>query len=286
MNHPTVTKFLDQLDFTDPGDLVLAFHHFRRFPTICDLSETAWLELLHPIAEHAPAIFGVPDHEDSAAAVSELLWAAGGYLETDRGAQRPQAPREWLCIFRYAHERGLIGPIAFGAAVRFLLVQSEGCASPGHRPTSLQVRQAMVADAKNAAPHALMTPAEVARRDALPDTVTLWRGGFYGGGSSPQERAQSLFWAIDREYAERYIGAQRGAAMLGHLRRGMDPLRAIDTCDTDEAFLLRADVPKELVLAYIGAGVSGELTEVWLDFPKLTDSMVQLEHVGGVSVAA
>ncbi len=288
MSHPLITEFLEGLDLTRTADLVIAFHHLRHFPYPRSFTDAQWQQLWEPLAEYGPNIFGAPDHAGTAASVRLLISEAGGYRAKaeDPHIETPLAPRAWLAIFRHALSRGLIGAVAFGTAARFLLVQAGGNAAPGLPADGEAAMHVLRGDARQASRVGAMTPAERDTLAGLPETVTIWRGGFHGAGKISIERARSIFWALDRDTAETYIRGRRAMqslvivkAIQAGVRSLADPNPEIDEAN---AFLLRAVVPRQLILAYIEAGVASEAVEVWVDFEKLTADMVELVDCGSL----
>lgn len=187
MPHPLVTRLLDQLDLTCTADLVMAFHHLRHFPRPRSFIDAELQQLWEPLAEYGPYVFGVPDHAVTAASVRLLIRTAGGFHTGSESplTEIPLAPRAWLSIFRHAFNQGLIGPVAFGTATRFLLVQAGGNIAPGLPANGEAAMQILLSDARQACRTRAMTLAERDTLARLPETVTIWRGSFHGADKTP-----------------------------------------------------------------------------------------------------
>jgi hypothetical protein len=275
----TATAILKTLDLTDSRDLLIAFHHFRHWPAIKPIDPEAAVPDYLLIERFLPEVFGVPDTPQSGEAVRNFLFGA-------------DAPREWLCVFREAFEQGLIGPIGFGAAVHYLIAVADcgarirmGNATPGLIVGSEASRRAILADALRASPAGLMRPHERTKLAEQPDTLTVWRGGCYGPGDTAFQRAQSLHWVNDPDAALTWLRARFALALLdrrnalqAHLRdlqAGRPPALNLTSMLPSGSFLLRADVPKDLVIAYLSPVPDEILAEVWIDFEKLDPGMVR-----------
>lgn len=289
----SLDQHIANLDLTDNPDLLIAFHLTRHWPRTPPIDEIEGTRQLEVIGRFAPLIFGVGDHELTRDAVKAFVNQLGGQRFSQRadGAQktRPLAPREWLHVFRHAFHRGQLSPFAFGVALRFFMVRTDGNGAPTHAPNSLAARALLVQDLRAACPTGIMDEHEQAVLAAAPETVTLWRGGDSLRTDIPLARAQSPFWSPDREYAalfmrtrarERVI-AGAGHGSLLHLVRGgtagMGAAMPVNGRATEvfEPFLLRAEVPRELMLACALAGPQGDMIEIMIDYERLTAEMVQ-----------
>lgn len=272
MNPDKIAAFFAQLDLTKSVDLAIAFHHFRNWPAVAPLNETAFARDLEIIEYHRPLIFGQPDDDMTARLVTEFLWELGGSEPGNTPeSQRPLAPREWLCVFREAMDRGNIGPVGFGAAFGFLMVLTDGNGAPGLPADSIEARRLMLGDAKRSSPLGLMDGYERAALAELPDTVTLWRGGSLAPGEPLSARANGVHWALDRDYALTYMKGRNAERTQIALRQRGTPLwNALG-----RPFLLKTVAPKDVVLAYRAAGVDRSQVEVLVDFDELSTSEIQ-----------
>ena len=276
-------RFLADLDLADPADLALAFFYFRHFPNLTALDEGEWQRMRDLLDDAGRLAFGSSDNENTYSLVRMVLWELGGSKPLDAETRAPCAPREWLAIFREAHRRGHIGPVAMGAAFRFLVVMTHGNGVPGSHPDSLAARKTILADARRSCPTGLMKDYELEVLAGLPDTVTLYRGECGLKSASIHDRSQSLHWALDRDYAELYAKGRTYDQALRSVAMAGGDVRAADRW---WPFLLRVDVPKELIVAYIAAGPYQKQVEVWLDFEKLEPHMVSEDFAVSAHLAA
>lgn len=290
MQTPSLSGLLESLDLFDPSDLLAAFHATKHWPKAAPSDDADAAHMRECLDFWIMMVAGGIETPETADDVLTFLYDAGGHAPGNTpGSIRPLAPRQWLAVFREAFRQGVIGPIALGAALRLLLVQTGGNGAPDHPPHSIEGRRVMLADLRAASPVGIMKPDERDVLAALPDTVTIWRGGRGKFGETPMDRAASLHWALDRDYAMTYLrgrGAERTmtslrgfglrfqssflAAQLG------SPVAAPRTLaeNLGQPYLLRAEVPKALVLAYIAAGVARDQVEVLFDFQRVTPEIV------------
>lgn len=286
MKNIDLSGFFDQLDLTNSADLAIAFHHLKRWPETEPLNEEAFTRDYEIIEGYRPLIFGARDHESTCVVIHALLWKLGGHRAlTTPGVLIPQAPREWLHVFREAHARGVIGPVAFGAAFRFLMVLTTGNGAPEFAPDSQEARCQALNDIRLAAPLGLMEPDERAALASLPDIVTIYRGGRGDFGIAPSEHAKGLHWALDREYAAEYLRGRGHNRTMQAIPNALNNIRLLAAgtrtpgADLIAAlgapFLIRADVPKQIVCAYFCTGPDGKHLEVLVDFEKLTPDMIE-----------
>jgi hypothetical protein len=288
-NHPLVA-FFDQLDLTDDVDLHIAFHNLRHYPKLTPMDTESSIEAIDTIQQFGLPVFGQPDGPDTTAAVRQFILQLGGVTpapDPDHPkATIPKAPRTWLHVFRVAFERGDIGPIAFGAAYRFFTVCTEGNGAPTLEPDSMAARYMLLDDVRRASPLGLMDADERKVLADLPATVELWRGGRGNRGETPLDRAQGQWWALDREYALNYLFRRGRSRSVKTVLEGLQGLsmfsvghplipRKRSTREAlGEPFLVKAMVPREMVMAYFMAGASRQCVELIVDFEQLTPEMV------------
>jgi hypothetical protein len=285
MQHAPPSAVLEQLDLSNPADLLIAFHHTANWPRVVPLDSEAARYPLEVLYAASP--FGAPDDESTPALVARFLWELGGKRPAGRNTTAALAPRAWLAVFRAAFERDLIGPVALGAAFRFLMVQAEGNGAPGLPADSLEARRLILEDARRASPVRLMNEAERQALADMPETVTLYRGGRGHFGETTLQRARGLHWAVDRSIAMNYLGGrgyQRSQTAMQSVIRGFSAFSvppafagkvANLSDELGQPFLLRASVPRALILAYIAAGVDRQAIEVFVDFGRLESAMIK-----------
>ncbi len=291
MQSATLDHHFANLDLTDPGDLLIAFHMTRHWPRTPPMDDTECARQYAVLEHYVPMIFDVPHDDLICDMVVLFLEELGGtrkHVETGNIITvSPLAKREWLHVFRMAHHRGVLSAIAFGAIVRFFMCRTGGNGAPMHPADSLAARKTILQDVRAASPQGLMRDVE---RDTLanaPATVTLWRGGNDNGDRSTKERAQALHWAVERGYAAAYLRVRSEQRLLALARaKSLAPLAlglreakrapgsSIAPLAAGHPFLLRAQVPKEMVLAFLVGGPFNEDIEVFLDFEKLTPDML------------
>lgn len=289
MTNVNISSFFDDLDLTNPDDLVWGFLVAQYWPENPPIDEDSSARMLAAADEFAPLIFGVPDNQSTIENVQLFVMLLGGY-DLKGEVTTPRAPREWLHVFREAHARGVIGPVAFGAAFRFFMVRAGGNGAPALPADSLAARRQALHDIRSACPTGLMTDAERATLAALPEVVPLYRGGRSDCGLAPIDQAKALHWALDREYAAGYMrgrGHQRTVQTINRMLSNVTAFAAGLPAFAPRApragqselqgtpFLIEARVPKPLVLAYFATGVGGALIELLVDFDKLTPDMLR-----------
>lgn len=274
------SKYLADLDFTRPADLAMAFELLRTWPILRPISLDAMAESTAIVRHFHPMIFQAEGPETRLAVIGLLLTLGGSEPCSKSDAHDPLAPREWLYVFREAHRRGNIGPVAFGAAFGHLMVHAGGNGAPGLAAHSPEARRVMLQDGRLASPLGVMTDEERAAFAALPDTVTIWRGGSLAPGDALAHRANGLHWALDEQTSLTYMrgrNAERTLIALDHWH-GSGPRPANDLGELlGMPFLLRADAPKSALLAYKNSGSAGQLVELFVDFERLpADSVVDV----------
>ena len=273
MQNPSPSKYLADLDFTAPADLAIAFEFVRKWPKLRSISHEAMAESVAIVRHFQPLFSRQPETPDTRCAVIDFLWALGG---SEPGGMpnslRPLAPREWLCVFREAHRRGNIGPVAFGAAFGHLMVHAGGNGAPGLPAHSPEARRVMLQDGRVASPLGVMTDQERAAFAALPDTVTIWRGGSLAPGETLAHRAHGFHWALERQTSLGFMKGRNAERTLIALERwrgaGAGATEGLGDL-LGRPFLLRVDAPKSAVLAYKNSGSCGELVELFMDFDRL-----------------
>jgi hypothetical protein len=83
--------------------------------------------------------------------------------------------------------------------------RTEGTGAPAHPKHSERGRVVMLQDLRNACPTGPMDEDERRVLAAAPDFLTLWRGWNSLSGDGVMDRAQAMFWAPQRHYAEVYM---------------------------------------------------------------------------------
>lgn len=202
-----------------------------------------------------PIIFNVTACEASAVATRELIYllTEGHPLETER---RPIViAKAWLLVFEEAFHRGLISPIAWGAAVTTIMtVRGDDDWPSWYTPHRL------LGMLKRGDPRGRMTPDDRRYLAALPDTIALYRGGCTGAFTTDaalNELRQGIHWTPDHDTAEEYM---RYRCEQRYQQPGCG-LPAI----------IKAEVPKALILGCI---VRGQHAEMLVDFERVSGAMV------------
>lgn len=277
---------LSDLNLSDPSDFLVALRLVETWPAPGQFTAERF-EHDFPVVETLhPEVFNLRGRQASVDATWALLELLGG-TRNQHGMTLSDARKEWLAVFRAAFDQGLINPIVFGAAGSFLLTIAHGNAAVPHAAHSAPARQTLLADVRRASPLGLMSAEERRLRRELPDTVTIYRGGRTdAGGDGLLSRASAgMHWALTPEWARSYMrgrGHQQTVAAIRNASLGLlaaHRFGAAQGPSLDHAlgqpFVIRADVPKDLVLAYCVRGVDGEAPELLIDFERLAPDMLQ-----------
>lgn len=192
--------------------------------------------MLKPLDDVAPELVNVGMHPDF---VRVLRW-----FERVRELIGMVPPR-WVHDFGEAFRCGAISAESYGAATRSIyLAYSPEDESAGQHHT------AFLSAFRRAPAVGVMAPTERRDLDALPAIVTLYRGSF---AADHETAAQGLSWSRDPHYPR--IHLQRRVAS-----RRMQGLRstpaALDAAQGRRALLVKAEVPREAVLAISHSGVA------------------------------
>lgn len=278
-----------ELDITQPVDFLIALYHAESWPKGPSFSAERFERDLPIVEFYHSAIFGAVPDEAAAQATWEMISELGGITERF-GKRVSAAPREWLVVFREAFHLRLITPVVWGAAVSYLITIAGGNGAPFLPPESRAAKLQILKDVRTASPVGLMDLKEQEIWRSLPPTVTLFRGGYTRHADRQKHLAQAwsaLHWSPTRSYADAYMRA-RGSQETGRSicdATASLPFRLAGLSLTTPTpapklsehvpFLLRADVPRELVLAYVIRGRLAQCPEVLVDFERITPNMIQ-----------
>lgn len=286
---------IDHLDLTDPKDFLVAIYHAWFWPLPAPIAPEHWQQD-YPIVERLlPIVLNPKGRGNAVRAAWDLLTLLGGIDERGKYGAR----KEWFAVFRALADRGQIGPIAYGAVVSFLATVCTGNSVPGHRPESLEARAIVLNDIRRSSPMGLMNRAEREEWRKLPATVTVYRGGCTTADMSVADTARGIHWALTADYASIFMrgrnyirsfdALQSAPAIVRDYFMGKNALNLKDprienTLSDPEfvkslgtPFLMKAEIPREMVLAYWARGADLDRIEVLVDCGNLSpDALIDI----------
>lgn len=241
-------------DVSDPTKFLVGLIRARFPGRVIPFGDDDWLHAVQIVDGVHPVIFDVTGGEDIPAAVWRLCLGLSDLVEIE-GSSFHSVPKAWLLMFAEAFERGLINTVAWGAALRCVLtLHGDGECPDWYEPSNV------LAALRTASPQGLMLAHEEAIWRALPETVTIYRGGCANSvyaRLAVAELTRGLHWSLSPDVAATYLRARSYA-------RRDDPTAGLPV-------IVKAEVPRELILAYCNR--NGE-QELFVDFEGIAPGMV------------
>jgi hypothetical protein len=282
-----------QIDLTDPADFLLALYYARDYPRPKLFNREQWDRDAAIVDQYHADIFDLGlGYDRSALPVYDFLAAMGKAVVIDPAvAASILTPRQFLPVFTIAFEQGLISDIAYGVAVSTLLTRhGEGNGAPTFPKDSVAARLEMLDAVKAANPCGLMLANELEKWAALPAIVTIYRGGYAPNATDRREALHtshlSLFWGVRPDLSASYARVRANQSMRAEMRGIQYNLHNAfalglpcvgngfqKMLSQGESFLIKADVPRDLILSYRIVG-NGENDEFMVDFPNITPDMI------------